>query len=237
MPSLMKPQIPLVLALCACGPVDVPTVSTSGGGSAGSGEATSSTTSGSTGPGASGQADGESSTTGGQCDINIEGDLEMADGYTFSPCYDAESFVCTTCSEWCETAGLGACHHIVTAVDCVPPQDAGEVDACDAPLGESPPGATFRCACGEPTMVCGEDPGQGGAYMPDDTHTVSGCFDDTNAFACGTCEAWCAAGSYGECVGGAPLSECGPGEEGLGYTIGCDEPIDGSTAWRCVCVS
>jgi hypothetical protein len=187
----------LALLLVACGPIPgVPTSSTSGG-TAGS-ELGSTSTEGTTGPGASGQIDGTGSSSGStsttgaeQCDINIEGRLDVVDGFTYSPCYTGETFTCGTCSEWCETAGLGACGHVVTSVDCVPPQPEFGIDACDEPLGETPPGASFRCAC-EGAMV---DVCPGWAYGSHDW-----VFSQCCSVPFGSCLAWCSDHGWGGCA-------------------------------------
>ena len=102
--------------------------------------------------------------------------------------------------------------------------------------GESGSSTAAGTSTGMLTCEAPVPEGEGGVYYPDPSHTVSGCFDTIDGFACATCDEWCAISGYGECVGAAPLSECGEGEVGLGYDIGCDVTPDASVAWRCVCI-
>ena len=101
----------------------------------------------------------------------------------------------------------------------------------DTSGGTESSGTTGSLSCAAPVAE-----GKGGIYMPDNEHTVSGCFDAVADFVCSTCDDWCVAGGFGMCVGVAPLEECGTVEVGLGYDIGCDVAPDASVAWRCVCI-
>lgn len=145
-------RIVMFMSFAACGPsIDPPSTST---GTETGGPV--STSNGSTSdPGASGIVDGstttaenstgtESTTAPGQCDIVVDGPLETNGPTTFSPCYTPDTFSCSTCSEWCETAGLDPCGY-VEVVDACPPTEPGTpTAACDT----APTEGHFRCACG-----------------------------------------------------------------------------------------
>ena len=105
------------------------------------------------------------------------------------------------------------------------------------PAASTGPGASGPVDNTTATTVpaaCGDLLGEGEVTHPEPGYTVSGCFDDAAAFGCATCDEWCAAGGFGECVGGAPLDNC-EDAHGQGYTVACDESFSKETAWKCVC--